>query len=695
MTLLSQTSKNVFVGDGATVLFSYTFRIFTDADLLVTIQDTSVTPQTEITLVLTSDYTVTGAGDASGGTITLLLTGQLSSAPSATDNITIQRALPITQPTDYVENDPFPAESHETALDRGRMIDQQLQEELDRAIKLAVNITGVSTVLPTPLADAPIGWNSAADALVNNPSLTNLSQIDSGATPDFIGATGGDGVIRVSGLLSYVDGGDFITIGVTSSLVDHDDTLNFDAAEHFLESSIDHTNILNIGTNSHAVIDVHIANTSNPHIVTITQAVAADGSTDVTGAELETLTDGSNADALHTHAAGAGTFVALSDTPANFTGASLQSVRVNVGETALEFFTPAGGGGATLTQDVNQATHGFSVGNWIYHNGTIYALADASAAATAESIGVVSAVAGANDFTIQFGGRITGLSGLTIGEAHFLSETPGTITATAPSTEDSIIKPVLIADSATTGFIFNMRGIAVTSTQSFFQSFVNADLTAGVLTVTHNLGHKFAIVQVYDQNDDLIQPDDINLVDNNSLTIDLLSFGTITGTFQVVVLDVGTTKSSVASDLSLAGQTAEDFAIFNGTNWEAKGGGELRFVTSVTKNLTDASTTQVITGVGFRPSSVIINVANVSGGQTGSWGYASGTAAQRHKCIFNDDADVTLLRSASGIIVNAYSAVSANQTAVVQSFDSDGFTLDWTKIASPTGTIQLQIFCFR
>jgi len=123
MTLLNQTSKNVFVGDGATLIFSYTFRIFADADLLVTIQDTSVSPQTEITLVLTSDYTVAGAGDASGGTITLLLTGQLSSAPSATDNITIQRNLPITQPTDYVENDPFPATSHEDALDRGRMID--------------------------------------------------------------------------------------------------------------------------------------------------------------------------------------------------------------------------------------------------------------------------------------------------------------------------------------------------------------------------------------------------------------------------------------------------------------------------------------------------------------------------------------------------------------------------------------------
>ena len=37
------------------------------------------------------------------------------------------------------------------------------------------------------------------------------------------------------------------------------------------EASIDHTNISNIGTNSHATIDTHLANTSNPHTVTAAQ----------------------------------------------------------------------------------------------------------------------------------------------------------------------------------------------------------------------------------------------------------------------------------------------------------------------------------------------------------------------------------------------------------------------------------------
>lgn len=49
-------------------------------------------------------------------------------------------------------------------------------------------------------------------------------------------------------------------------------------------------------------LDTFVARNDNPNSVTITQAIAADGGTGITAAELETLTDGSNADALHVHA---------------------------------------------------------------------------------------------------------------------------------------------------------------------------------------------------------------------------------------------------------------------------------------------------------------------------------------------------------------------------------------------------------
>lgn len=53
-----------------------------------------------------------------------------------------------------------------------------------------------------------------------------------------------------------------------------------------------------------------------------------------------------------TGGAGSSTFIGLTDVPATYTGQSLKSVRVNVGETALEFFTPSAGGVSYPDQNI-------------------------------------------------------------------------------------------------------------------------------------------------------------------------------------------------------------------------------------------------------------------------------------------------------------------------------------------------------
>ena len=55
-------------------------------------------------------------------------------------------------------------------------------------------------------------------------------------------------------------------------------------------------------------------------------------------------TDGAAVWTETTQSGGGGAFTDLTDTPANYTGSSLKHVRVNVGETALEFVTLGGGG---------------------------------------------------------------------------------------------------------------------------------------------------------------------------------------------------------------------------------------------------------------------------------------------------------------------------------------------------------------
>lgn len=130
MTVSSSTSRADYDGNGVTVAFTVPFYFLDASHLAVYSTDTSTGATT--TLAITTDYTVTGAGSGSGGTVTTV------AAPAVGKRITVLRSIPISQLTRYVENDPFPARSHEGALDKMTMLLQQQQEEIGRALKLPV-----------------------------------------------------------------------------------------------------------------------------------------------------------------------------------------------------------------------------------------------------------------------------------------------------------------------------------------------------------------------------------------------------------------------------------------------------------------------------------------------------------------------------------------------------------------------------
>jgi hypothetical protein len=115
--------------------------------------------------------------------------------------------------------------------------------------------------------------------------------------------------------------------------------------------------------------------------------------------------------------------------------------------------------GTINTEEViAQTAHGFSVGDVLRPDGAgEFTEAQADTAANSEAVGVVSEVVDANTFVIVYAGVITGLSGLTAGEGHFLSDSvAGLLTSTEPT---GISKPILVALSATEGFVAVMRGI--------------------------------------------------------------------------------------------------------------------------------------------------------------------------------------------------------------------------------------------
>jgi hypothetical protein len=144
MTVSSTTTKVSYAGNGATTVFAYTFKIFAAADLEVVLRSAA---GVETVQTITTHYTVSGAGADAGGNVTFV------TAPASGVTVIIRRALALTQGTDYVENDPFPANSHEDALDRLTFITQQMQEELDRSIKASVTNTISTVEFSTSAAD--------------------------------------------------------------------------------------------------------------------------------------------------------------------------------------------------------------------------------------------------------------------------------------------------------------------------------------------------------------------------------------------------------------------------------------------------------------------------------------------------------------------------------------------------------------
>lgn len=160
MTVSSQTSRVSYAGNGSTKAFAVSFYFLADSHLKVILRaaDGSETIKT-----LTTDYTVSGAGNPSGGTVTM------GTAPAAGTTLVIVRNVPLIQETDYQANDPFPAESHERALDKLTMAMQTQQIQIDRSLKLkdSTSTAGISTELPDPASNQLIGWNQGATGLQN------------------------------------------------------------------------------------------------------------------------------------------------------------------------------------------------------------------------------------------------------------------------------------------------------------------------------------------------------------------------------------------------------------------------------------------------------------------------------------------------------------------------------------------------
>lgn len=160
MTISSTTIKNSYAGNGSTTAFTFTYYIISEDDLEVIIRSSN---GTETVQTLTTHYTVAGVQNNAGGTVTMV------TAPASGETLVIRRKTSQVQDTDYVANDPFPAETHEAALDKSMLISQELQEAVDRSIKISRTNTMTSTdftVGATERANKVLAFDSSGEISV-------------------------------------------------------------------------------------------------------------------------------------------------------------------------------------------------------------------------------------------------------------------------------------------------------------------------------------------------------------------------------------------------------------------------------------------------------------------------------------------------------------------------------------------------
>ena len=156
MTVAAQNSYISYTGNGSTAAYSWPYKLFAAADLKVY----TVVIATGVETLQTSggagtyDYNINGA---------LNLVTLNNNLPS-THKLFLTRVQDISQPTDYIEGDAFPAAVHEDTLDKIVLQLQQHEEQLKRALKFKQS-TATRSEPPVPelTANTLLKTNAAGD----------------------------------------------------------------------------------------------------------------------------------------------------------------------------------------------------------------------------------------------------------------------------------------------------------------------------------------------------------------------------------------------------------------------------------------------------------------------------------------------------------------------------------------------------
>lgn len=146
----SATGRSDYTGNGSASEFDYNFKILDRTHLRVVVCNLD---GEETVLDLDDDYEVDGVGDLLGGTVTLVANGAdyLDAGTNELKSgflLSVLRGIPLLQEQDIRNQRDFYPETHEDLFDRMVMVEQQLQDQIDRSVKTPETESGLDMALP-------------------------------------------------------------------------------------------------------------------------------------------------------------------------------------------------------------------------------------------------------------------------------------------------------------------------------------------------------------------------------------------------------------------------------------------------------------------------------------------------------------------------------------------------------------------
>jgi len=157
-----------YAGNDVTTVFDYGFRVYDPAEVMVI--RTSAAGAISV-LAYPADYSVTGAGDDGGGTITLT-GGALETGAT----LTLVPDIALSQERPFSTQSSTTLQQLEAALDKLTSIARQLQEQADRSLRLPAGSAAVAD-LPLPEAGQALVGNATGTGYENGPDITGIGDI--------------------------------------------------------------------------------------------------------------------------------------------------------------------------------------------------------------------------------------------------------------------------------------------------------------------------------------------------------------------------------------------------------------------------------------------------------------------------------------------------------------------------------------